>query len=319
MNIVQFSFGSYVRWSLIACVALLAFGLGYVAHSWVSVPFRISCDARYSFLNPFLRCDSDVPQKQEFVAFKKELESFIQTSIASGNAKSVSVYFRDLENGPWFGIDEQALFSPASMIKLPLLVAYYKRAEVDPDVLKQRVGVQGSTLPSGAYVIDDLLRSTIIDSSNDALPILFSYLQKFYPEEDVFSETITAMGLAASEGSEGDFLTVKRYASIYRMLYNASFLSKEMSQRALDLLTQTESPQGIDDGVPAGTPVAHKFGIREQPGSLQLHDCGIVYHPGGHYILCVMTKGKDAQELSAIIRRISSMVYAEVDARSKAE
>lgn len=120
------------------------------------------------------------------------------------------------------------------------------------------------------------------------------------------------MGITLSEGSEDDFLTVKRYASIYRILYNASFLNKEMSQSVLELLTKTRSPLGIDDGIPAGIPVAHKFGVREQFSSKQLHDCGIVYYPENHYILCIMTRGDDVTMLSSIIRDIATLVHTEM-------
>lgn len=311
---------------LVVVTVMLGFGLRNPANREGSV-LHEPCNQQFPFINPFLRCE-EPEVKREFVAFKKNLESFIQENVSRGNARIVSVYFRDLENGPWFGVDEQALFSPASMMKLPLLVAYYKRAEADPKLLAQHLTVEGvvpedddgiapvESLQAGsAYTVDELLRRMIIESDNAALPVLFSNLQQFYPDEDVFTDTLVTMGIAASEGSQEDFLTVKRYASIYRILYNASFLSKEMSQKALDLLTQSRSPQGMRDGVPAEVPVAHKFGVRERPDSMQLHDCGIVYHPENHYLLCIMTRGEDVTKLSPLIADISRMVYEEVNAR----
>jgi beta-lactamase class A len=67
-------------------------------------------------------------------------------------------------------------------------------------------------------------------------------------------------------------------------------------------------------GVPAGIPVAHKFGETGQVGGeRQLHDCGIVYYPNSPYILCIMTRGNNFEELPNIIKQISSEVYKHVD------
>lgn len=52
--------------------------------------------------------------------------------IAKGDIINLSVYFRNLTNGNWFGIEEKELFSPASLMKLPLLLAYYKLEEQQP-------------------------------------------------------------------------------------------------------------------------------------------------------------------------------------------
>ena len=279
-----------------------------------------TCDANYLLLNPSLRCQPFEEKKKEYTEFRENLETYMKNELSNSGIQDIAIYFRDLENGPWFGINEQALFSPASMLKLPLLIAYLKKAETEPGILMQEIAIdgsgggskaEGSLEPEKTYTIDDLFRRMIVESDNDPLSILFSYLQQFYPDEDVFSETLAAMGVAKSEGTEEDFLTVKRYASFYRALYNASFLSKETSERALHLLTLTESPQGIDDGVPSGIRVAHKFGIREREGSVQHHDCGIVYEPSNPYLLCIMTRGSNAASLASVIQEISRMVYTE--------
>lgn len=299
---------------LVAAALTLGFLVGSASALVGSLSTGSACDDAYTLLNPYLRCESgEELRKSEYTGFKDVLAQYIRERTRRAEAISIAVYFRDLENGPWFGIEEDALFSPASMLKLPLLVAYYKEAEQEPRILAQEIEVIGS---GESHTIDDLLHRVIVESDNAALPILFSYLKQYSPEGDLFAETLAAMGIAKSEGSVDDFLTVKRYAAFYRSLYNASFLSKEMSQRALELLTRTRSPEGIDDAVPAGVPVAHKFGIRVEEGIVQIHDCGIVYHARTPYLLCIMTKGHDQSRLSTIIREIAEQMYAEVDRRS---
>lgn len=311
-----------------AAAVLLGFALGRTLSLSASILPSTSCDKQFALINPYLQCESDENlKKKEYGAFKQKLESFIQEGISLGDVQAVSVYFRDLENGPWFGIGEHELFSPASMIKLPVLVAYYKRAMNDPLILTEEITIDGPVSPNDpfsksfeegeTYPVNDLLRYMVVESDNVAFRYLFEHLQKIFPDEDPFGDTITAMGFATSEGGDGDFLTVKRYASIYRILYNASFLSKDMSQKALGLLMQTTFTQGIRGGIPEEIPVAHKYGIRKNNGSSQLHDCGIVYYPENHYLLCIMTKGKDVDSLSAMIHDIAAMMHAEVVARNR--
>jgi beta-lactamase class A len=237
----------------------------------------------------------------------------------------VAVYFRDLENGPGFSIHEDALFSPASMLKLPMLISILKESEHNPSLLSQQITLaeipdidSPAVFPAPPlevhrpYTVEELLRAMIIHSDNVSLFVLGALLQQLYPTEDLLADTLTEMGIAKSEQTVEDFLTVKRYSSFYRALYNASFLSKEKSQAALNMLSATTFKEGIMAGLPQGTVVAHKFGERD---GKQLHDCGIVYHPRTPYLLCIMTKGSSIPALLDIIRTLSHDVYAEVDSR----
>jgi hypothetical protein len=110
--------------------------------------------------------------------------------------------------------------------------------------------------------------------------------------------------------------SVHDYASIFRSLYNVSYLNAGDSEKLLSWLARSTYRKGLVAGVPAGVPVAHKFGERYlADGSKQLHDCGIIYYPRNAYSLCVMTKGPDWQALTDIVATISRRVYAEVDSR----
>ena len=47
----------------------------------------------------------------------------MQQQIDAGRIRDVSVYYRDLLDGPWFGINESVEYNPASMMKVPVMVA----------------------------------------------------------------------------------------------------------------------------------------------------------------------------------------------------
>lgn len=107
-----------------------------------------------------------------------------------------------------------------------------------------------------------------------------------------------------------DYVSILSYGNLFAVLYNTGYLSKDMSQFALDLLSQSAFREGLVAGVPEGTVVAHKFG-RRIPGEedSELHDCGIVYHPAMAYVLCVMTSGPDYTHQQAAISEVSRIVY----------
>lgn len=113
-------------------------------------------------------------------------------------------------------------------------------------------------------------------------------------------------------------LSVKEYASFFRMLYNASYLSREDSELALQTLSQAKFHGGITGKIPNNVVVAHKFGEREMLDASgntvnQLHDCGIVYYTPYPYLVCIMSRGDtDINTLSNIIQDTSKTIYDEV-------
>jgi hypothetical protein len=113
------------------------------------------------------------------------------------------------------------------------------------------------------------------------------------------------------------FLSVQTYESVFRVLYNASYLSREASDWALEILADSEFKTGLVAGVPSNVTVSHKFGEHSVENGVQLHDCGIVYHPRHPYLLCVMSKGTNFDMLDDVIAGVSRVVYSEIDAQSQ--
>lgn len=289
------------------------------------------------YVNKFA-CVKQVISKGEYVDLKDELSTYIDMKKGDGSIQDVGIYFRDLRNGPTMGINEYAEFSTASLLKVPILIAYLDLADEDPTVLEQKIALRDGFEPAStsiqqvyappdelkkdtAYTIESLLSRLVRYSDNVSSEMLRAYLEVLTPH-NTMDEVYRELGLVP-EVSGGDYvITVKRYASVYRILYNASYLSLEMSEKALDMLSSSMFDRGIVAGVPKGTVVAHKFGERSfletDPAVKplrQLHDCGIVYFPENPYTLCVMTLGTDFTVLETVISDISKMVYAEVESR----
>lgn len=292
-----------------------------------------NCDD-FKLLNPYIRCEPDdnVLSKKEFTDFKGKLEERIYALIGQKKITHASVYLRDLQFGPWMGIDEEETYSAASLLKVAVLLTVYRQEELHPGTLQQRIEVSPEMISSyvqdfseepqleagKTYTIDELVDAMIIHSDNDATNVLNSYLESVSSDGSPMLRTLEELGFIG-QYKQNDNLTVKQSASLFRLLYNSSYLGKDMSYKALQLLTRTTFKEGLAKGVPASVDVAHKFGERlTENGERQLHDCGVVYHPKNHYMLCVMTRGNDSRMLTDVIAEISSLVYEEMNDRTGA-
>jgi beta-lactamase class A len=138
-------------------------------------------------------------------------------------------------------------------------------------------------------------------------------------DQSQFNKLYTDLEIVApNDKVSDDSMTVKDYSAFFRILYNASYLSQSMSEKALGLLTQVKFDKGLLGQLPKKTIVAHKFGERiyTDDNERQLHDCGIVYHPTDPYLLCVMTRGHDYDTLASVISSLSKIVWDEMQKQS---
>ena len=120
-----------------------------------------------------------------------------------------------------------------------------------------------------------------------------------------------------------EVVTLTAYASFFRVLYNASYLNKNMSEKALRYLSRSAFRDGVVAGIPSNVDCAIKFGERtvqaEAGGESgeravkQLHEFGIIYYPNRPFLIGVMARGEDPGKLANIMREITSLIYEEVD------
>ncbi len=281
----------------------------------------------FKFINPLLECE--VAQNAEFKELTLLRASVINRieDLKKKGVTHVSLYFRDLNNGPWIGINEKEQFRPASLAKVPVLIAYLKNSESSPSLLykeamfKEEINQmpqffkpKNEIQPNIRYTVNDLLVRMIKFSDNKATQLLVSMAT----DEELITP-FRELGLTTPDVNSDFEIRVKDYATFFRVLFNAAYLNKHNSEMALELLTSTEFRDGLVAGVPSDIQVAHKFGEREFDASQekQLHDCGVIYYPGHPYLLCVMTRGKDFPTLTTAIKDLSKLVYSEVDAQAR--
>lgn len=270
--------------------------------------------------NPLLACgDIDNLTVGEMERLKNSVQQIVERRTKSGDVRHVSVYVRDLNNGPWFGLNEKDFFYPASLLKVPLLLAAFRAEEDNPGFLDRAVKFEKPLLPTTqlfppaeqiqqgkTYSLRELLRRAIIFSDNEATALLAVYVGEKYALK-IFSD----FGIERPKPDEDYQMRVRTYASFFRVLYNASYLSRAHSEEALAILSEVDFEDGLKNSVPKHVIVAHKFGEREggiSKNDYQLHDCGIVYAESP-YLICVMAQGKSTDGMVATIAEIAKKVY----------
>lgn len=254
------------------------------------------------------------PLRDALMQRKEELKS-------AGVVTHLSVYFQDLDHGPRFGIGEYEKFQPASLLKLPLAIFFLHAADIDRSMLDKKASYRGTlniedniditaqTIePDKEYTIRELVTKMLLYSDNRSYALLLREMDKL-PESMAFYTFKDLDVLQMMLESKTTYVSISTYARLFGVLYSTGYLSRDMSQFALDLLSKTTFDEGIAAGVPDDLTVAHKFGYAVVDGEGQLHDCGIVYHPKMSYTLCVMTSGNDANQTNAAIIEMSRMVY----------
>jgi len=321
----------------IALLAVFALGClaGYLGSHLFSPPrqhYELR-QAGYKFIRPLLECDYayNAPENRGLRSFEENIGHNVKTILEKKWASDISVYFRELNDGPWFSIGPVDNYAPASLMKVPSMVSILKQAEKNPDLLQKKIVFDSQddltslqqirpskTLRQGeSYTLEELVRRMIVYSDNNA-----AQLVENETDPGVLKELFHDIGIRSPYTLKPEnYISVKNYSSIFRVLYNASYLNREMSEKAMTYLAESEFRDGIVYGVRPDISVAHKFGeweSGEHKEIKQLHDCGIVYYPDHPYLLCVMTRGTSLQYLDDAIRKISHAVFQGVDQQHKA-
>jgi beta-lactamase class A len=260
-------------------------------------------------------------ESEHLLGLKQRLIEIIDKYKKSGDAKEVSVYLKEYNNNEWTSIDDNKLFDPGSLFKVPVLITILKMNEDNPGFLDKKikyekqvetgknVAYKSKTIQLGnSYTVRELLTYMIKYSDNNAT-ILVESLMK--PE--VIQKLFTDIGLEAPSMYAKEYLfTTRQYSLFFRAIYNAAYLTIKDSEFAGELLSQTDFKDGIIKGLPSNIKLMHKFGEAGNQFEKQLHETGIIYLNSNPYLLSVMTKGKDNAQLSKLIGEISAAVYLEM-------
>ncbi len=328
-------------------IGLLAFFLGFLSHSFWSkneAPNQASLPVSEKSKVPSSDDAKLVAKKltqplagNENPSRLSKLKKRLRNQILQNTKELVkvqSVYFRDLTNGDVYVYNEDELFSPSSLMKVPIMIAAFKAEEISTGFLEKSVEFQegvsekkfGSKMlgnfetkliNGNTYTIMQLIEFMIIYSDNEATMSILNQLQSFDASLIKKVELDLGMNIPVISNERDNVLNVKKYSTFFRTLYHASYLNEKHSSQALKILTESNYGFGLRQAIPKEITVAHKFGVNVlNKDELQLHHFGIVYHNKKPFILGIMTKGKNEDQLKKAIFNVAELVYKEVDEKA---
>lgn len=317
-------------WVLVGALVVLAFMAGRRSTAPEPLPDATERSVfRGAVLtSPYLEAPGTENADASLARARVEIASFIDARRRGDPTLQVSVYARDLDNGPWIGIDERARYLPASLTKVVVLIHTLQREEDEPGLLDSELLFPGADrmigddtmldapdslrLQAGArYTVRDLLRRMIAYSDNYAYQLLL---------ESSGGQGIPKMlyDLNAEQSLENGrfYFDARTVATLLRSLYNSSYLSRRHSELALRLLTESRFRDGLRRSLPEEAVVASKYGFHtaETEGRLhhEFHECGIVYRPRSPYVVCVMTATDQGtpEALQDVVGEVSRILWA---------
>jgi len=325
----------------------IGIGIGYISFSKVENSSSVKVnpysemgkeinEEHYQYLNPSIAL---LDLSSTDITAIEGLDSLLikQTQLAqkSGKISSAAIYFRDLTTNQKIEVNGKEIFSPGSLMKVPIMIAILKYAEKNPHILEQKLTYKiskeaeylelsnknvrsSSKLINGSeYTLAQLVDIMIVESDNEATILLIDFIEEESPQ--FLNKVEKELGMIVPDEIDfnENFLTIRTYASFFRVLYNSSYLEKKYSEMALEILSKTGYGYGIRQTIPKDVVVAHKYGVKPSKDNfMQLHHFGIVYHQKKPFLIGIMTKGKDMEKLKSFNADITSIVYHRMDERS---
>lgn len=268
----------------------------------------------YRFINPLQKniIDSNISDTSavlHYMDLKPQVESGINKFNASQN---IGLFLQDIQTGAWLGINEREGFVPASLLKVPIAMAVLKKVdrneikltdtiELTEDDLDKEAGTLYQKGAGAKLTVWEAIKIMILTSDNTAKNALKRQLA------DVELNAIFAhVGIPNPyQPQNGQVVSPRGYSRIFKALYFATFLSPALSEKLLDLATDTQVESLISAGVPPEIQVSHKYG--ERPDGIA--DCGIIYHPKNPYLLCIMTRDVELTSAKSLITSVSKIIF----------
>jgi beta-lactamase class A len=231
------------------------------------------------------------------------------------------VYVMDVDNGDFFSFNGSATFSAASMIKLPILIAFFQDVDAGKIKLDEMLLIQQTDIAEGSgdmqyagvgtqYSALETATNMIVTSDNTATNMIIRRLGGIQALNQRFrqwglQQTLLRKPLPDLEGT--NTTSPKELASLMALLNDGKLISMKSRDRAFEIMRGTVNDSLLPSVMSPGSTIAHKTG---DIGSM-LGDVGMVDLPTGRrYAVTAMVKRphNDARAQD-LIRQIAAIVY----------
>ncbi len=288
------------------------FGLGLL----VTIGFMLTRSLRPDrIISPIP--DDPQPATGFFSLFAKkktpdELKRRIRELVGT-NWKNYSVFVKDLRGGFAMGINENVIYTAASLYKVPVIAALYSEAQKGTIDLDNRITLQQKDIqdfgtgsirydpPGSIYSLKTLAKLMISQSDNTAGFMLGQQIVGYTRiGQYLASWGMTQTDMANNKTSNSDM------AIIFEKIFNGSITNQAQTLEMLSFFKDTDFETRLPALLPAGTTVYHKIGNE----TAVVHDVGIVTQGNTAYYIGILSSDVPSEEEADILAgRISKLVY----------
>ena len=227
-----------------------------------------------------------------------------------------SIYYKNINSGNFFGIDEQQINTAASVNKLPIITALYYlekqgKLSFDDKITIQKEDVQdygtGSIryqkMPQ-TYSLRNLAKLALQQSDNTAAHVISVKIG-----EDNVQKLVDSWGLKQTD-MVNNKTTVYDMSVLFEKIYKNEITDAAKTKELLEFMTDTEFEDRLPKGLPTNVKIYHKTG----DGEGFVHDLGIIEKDNQVYFLGVMTSdiGDNEIQTKGAISEISKKVFDSV-------
>lgn len=231
-------------------------------------------------------------------------------------------YYKNMVTGTEFGVGEDEIYSAASVIKLPLFLHVLSLCEKGGMHLSDEIITEeDDKVPScgalnlftGSVKADiaTLCRLMICLSDNTATNRLIRHcslsgIEEGFQKMGLYKTKIRRLLFDREAASRGiqNTISLKELGILLEKLYRGEFISKEVSEYAVDVLLQQQIGHKLDGKLCEIVPIAHKTG---EDSNLS-NDVGIVYAPKP-FVVCFAGHDTDVYLWEDLIRRSAYDLY----------
>ena len=247
-----------------------------------------------------------------------------------------SVFVMDLRTGEEVAINAGQPMSGMSVIKLPIVVESFRAIDLPLSLTQSRLISDTLVAQAGNESANELLRiiagednqqrgAELVTESMRRLGLVNTFMAVPYDVQPRPGQTLqTPANSRADRATDPDpamQTTAEEMGTLLSMLYYcaeddggalraayAGEITQQECQEIVDIMATNFIGSLLEEGVPADVPVAHRHGwVGDTHG-----DAGIVFSPGGHYVIVLFThkQGWLEWEISApLLADISRATY----------
>ncbi len=244
---------------------------------------------------------------------KDDVISSIRNTI-SNKPGSYSVYVVNLANEDSMGINENMIFTAASVNKIPILAVLYHLADKGEIDLDQTIRLQSRDVqdfgtgtirydPIGSiYSLKTLARLMVEKSDNTAGYILGEQIIGF----DKVQEQINEWGLNQTDMKMNKTSNSDMY-KLFRLIFDGKIANSALTAEMIDFMDDSDYEDRIPAQLPKDVTIYHKIGNEIRI----IHDVGIVDlgNNKSYYIGVMITDNPSDEDAVSVIAAISKIIY----------